>query len=756
MLLRKIIFLNFKKHIPFPCQERARVRLGKGEKMFNTNDLNPVQSEAVLHTDGPLLILAGAGSGKTRVLTYRIAYLIKEKGIYPSNILAITFTNKAAKEMKERIYKLVGDESDSMWIGTFHSICVRILRRDIEKLGYKRSFVIYDSSDQQTLIKQCLKELNYNEKNFPPSGVHAEISKAKNSLINTKTYQKMYDSDFRMSKIANIYSLYQKKLFENNALDFDDLIFKTIDLFNQNPDILDYYQKRFKHILVDEYQDTNSAQYELISLLAAFHKNLCVVGDDDQSIYGWRGADITNILDFEKQYKNCKVIKLEQNYRSTQNILDAANNVIVNNLGRKTKKLWTGNGTGNLIKIYSAVNEHDEADYVANQIIKGIENEGSEYSQYAILYRMNAQSRVFEESFMKNTIPYRIIGGLKFYERKEIKDILAYLRVIQNPNDSISLKRIINVPKRGIGDTTIERIETFAKDNGISLYESLLSTPKEDKSYNKIMVFVNTIGEFIEKKDDLSISKLTDKILKDTGYISQLENEETIEAESRLENLKEFLSVALEFEERSENQSLEEFLVGISLVSDIDNFQGSENAVVLMTLHSAKGLEFDNVFMCGVEEGIFPSYRSSLDETEIEEERRLCYVGITRARKNLYITYAKQRTIFGSTGYYSESRFLKEIPKELTDEVGTPKKEIKKKETIFSESFKEKFGYMAASKASGNSKYNIGDIVEHKKFGIGTILDIQSAGGDSMLKIAFSDVGTKQLMAGFAELKVVN
>lgn len=726
--------------------------------MFNVNDLNLVQKEAVLHTEGPLLILAGAGSGKTRVLTYRIAYLVKELGVYPGSILAITFTNKAAKEMKERIEKLVGDQSEGIWVGTFHSMCVRILRRDIERIGYNRSFVIYDSSDQLTLIKQCLKELNYNEKNYPPKYVQSEISKAKNELIDNKQFYKMYQNDFRISKVANLYKLYQKKLHENNALDFDDIICKTIDLFNNNSEVLEYYQKKFKYVLVDEYQDTNSAQYELISMLAGFHKNLCVVGDDDQSIYGWRGANIRNILDFEKQFKDAKIIKLEQNYRSTQNILDAANSVIKNNFGRKAKKLWTENGSGSRIILFNAENEHDEANFAANEIIKKVEYEGAEYNQFAILYRTNAQSRVFEESFMKQTIPYKVVGGLKFYDRKEIKDIIAYLRVIQNPNDSISLKRIINVPKRGIGDTTVDRMEQYANESGISLYNSLVNIPESDKAFNKVNEFVNMINEFVGSKDMLTVTKLIDNILNKTGYMSELEKQESVESESRIENLKEFLSVALEFERTSEEQTLEAFLAGISLVSDLDNFQGEENAVILMTLHSAKGLEFPTVFLSGMEEGIFPNFRSSLDESELEEERRLCYVGITRAREKLFITYAKQRTIFGTTGYYSPSRFIKEIPGNLVDGVGQVKpKQVKKEvDSIFTKSFKEMFKFEGPKKSTAASSYKVGDIVEHKRFGIGTILDIQPAAGDSMLKIAFADIGIKQLMAGFADLKIIS
>lgn len=735
--------------------------------MFDVNKLNPVQREAVLHTEGPLLILAGAGSGKTRVLTYRIAYLIKEKGVYPGNIAAITFTNKAANEMKDRIEKLVGDGGEGIWVGTFHSMCVRILRRDADKIGYTRSFVIYDSPDQLTLIKQCLKELNYNEKNFPPKAIQSEISKAKNELISSEQYSKKNQNDFRLSKTANIYSLYQKKLMQNNAVDFDDIIVKTIEIFDKNPDILDYYQKKFKYILVDEYQDTNTAQYELISLLAQFHKNLCVVGDDDQSIYGWRGADIKNILDFEKQFKQAKTIKLEQNYRSTQTILDAANSVIKNNYGRKNKQLWTENDSGEKINVYGASDEHDESQFVASQIVNGIEKYGSEYSDFAILYRTNAQSRVFEEALIRESIPYRIIGGLKFYDRKEIKDIVAYLRVIQNPNDGISLRRIINVPKRGIGDTTLDRIEDYANQNDNSLFDSLLIADGVDRAQAKLRQFVELVNEFISKKEDLSVTKMIEMILDKTGYMQELKNEGTVESETRIENLNEFKTVTLEFEQKSEDQSLEAFLAGISLISDLDTYQEKENAVVLMTLHSAKGLEYPVVFLAGMEEGIFPSFQSTIDETKIEEERRLCYVGITRAMQKLFITHAQCRTIYGNTAYYSPSRFIKEIPEDLLIKDGIKKtqKQFEKKNTdsdsIFSQSFKEKFSSLGTSKSPSSStnssaNFKVGDVVEHKKFGVGTILDVQPMGGDQMLKINFQGVGVKQLMAAFAGMKVVS
>lgn len=734
--------------------------------MINLQDLNPAQREAVVTTEGPLLILAGAGSGKTRVITYRIAYLIEHLDVCPESILAITFTNKAANEMKERIHKLIGSNSKGMWTGTFHSICVRILRREIDKVGYTSNFVIYDTSDQKTLLKQCLKELNINEANCPIKYLQSEISKAKNELIDSTQYFNKYSSDFRLSKVAEIYKLYQKKLSSNNALDFDDIIFKTIELFKNNELVLDYYRKIFKYVLVDEYQDTNAAQYELISMFASLHKNLCVVGDDDQSIYGWRGADISNILDFEKQFKDAKSIKLEQNYRSSSTILEAANCVIKNNSGRKSKNLWTDKPGGEQITYFLATDEHDEANFVSNEIIKNVMKSGSEYNQFAILYRTNAQSRVFEELFMKMNIPYKIIGGQKFYDRKEIKDIIAYLRVIQNVDDSVGLKRIINVPKRAIGETTVAKYEETSFQNECSLFDALKAIPHSDRANNKILGFVNLIEGFVEKSKNTSVSKLIESILEDTEYIKKLEEEKTVESETRIENLKEFISVALDFEKNSEVQNLEEFLAGISLVSDLDNLEGQDNAVVLMTLHSAKGLEYPFVFMSGLEEGIFPSFRSGLDETEIEEERRLCYVGITRAMQKLYITSANQRTIYGNTSNYSPSRFMKEIPKNLLNEIGnvSSRKSYdkptsnKNENSIFSKSFKDRYSSSSTSKDSSVStgSYSIGDMVEHDKFGVGQIIDIQPMGNDKMLKIDFAGNGLKQLMVSFVKLKVIS
>jgi len=684
------------------------------------NNLNKEQREAVLHTEGPLLILAGAGSGKTRVITHRIAHLIKNKGVYPGCILAITFTNKAAREMKERVEALIGQAANDMWISTFHSACVRILRRDIEKIGYDRNFVIFDTSDQQVVIRDCLKELNLNEKNYPPSNILNTIGRAKDELIDPETFARRYQTDFRMTKIAQIYRLYQQKLKQNNALDFDDIIMCTIRLFEENEAVLEFYQKKFKYIHVDEYQDTNKAQFVLISLLARQHRNLCVVGDDDQSIYMFRGADITNILDFEKEFKGAKVIKLEQNYRSTKTILAAANSVIKNNLGRKPKTLWTDNDTGCKIKYFEGDNEHEEALFVAREIKRIVEKENKSYKDFAILYRMNAQSRVFEERFMREGIPYRIFGGLRFYDRKEIKDVLAYLRLIQNPSDSYAFKRIINVPRRGIGNATLEVIENLASNHGCSMYDIIASAEKYielSRAASKLKKFHTLIEEFRKLKDALPVSVLIGEVIEKSGILSELENEKTAEAEGRIENIKELISAAMEFEKRAAqgltgtddygmesydenivsnenivitdinirsdelgvskdiqtlNSSLtnvvgkfglEEFLANVSLVADIDNLdEANNNNVVLMTIHSAKGLEFPVVFLVGLEEGIFPGYRSLYNETELEEERRLCYVGITRAKEKLYMSSTRSRTLFGKTTNNRVSRFVEEIP----------------------------------------------------------------------------------------------
>lgn len=803
------------------------------------NGLNKEQKEAVLHNEGPLLILAGAGSGKTRVLTHRIAYLIKEQGIYPSNILAITFTNKAAREMRERIDSLIGDLSNDMWVGTFHSICIRILRRDIEKIGYDSSFVIYDTTDQQVVIKECLKELNLSDKNFPPKSVLETIGKQKDELVDADHFEKLYASDFRLGKIAKVYKLYEKKLKSNNALDFDDIIMNTIKLFKQYPEVLEYYQRRFRYILVDEYQDTNTAQYMLVRLLSEAHKNLCVVGDDDQSIYGWRGANIRNILDFEKDFKNCKTIKLEQNYRSTQNILDAANFVISNNTGRKCKRLWTENKGGSKIVVCENDNEHEEALYTAREIERLINDENRKYKDFAILYRINAQSRVLEEMLMREGIPYKIVGGQKFYDRKEIKDIIAYLRLIQNPADNVSLKRIINVPKRGIGDTTVEHAENIAIENGLSIF-TIISDAKEhsalSRAAQKLDAFTKMILRFRTMKETMSITELLDMVISDTGILKEYELENSVEAQSRIENIKELKSVALEFEKQNEENSLEEFLANISLVSDLDNLEEEQDYVVLMTMHSAKGLEFPVVFIPGLEEGVFPSYRSITEGPEqLEEERRLCYVGITRAREKLYLSNARFRTLFGNSTYNKPSRFISEIPEHLieypfkqsrssfendtttwgktttwnkngtssynrtssytgtssfngtlssarnngTFDVSTTQaSSINKsvsggslKDLLNSNLVTRGFGGNSTSTnnsgygvgkpratstmAATSSGFTVGNKVEHKKFGRGTISKVTPDNGDHILEIQFEGAGMKRLMASMANLKML-
>ncbi len=727
--------------------------------------LNEKQKEAVLCTEGPLLILAGAGSGKTRVLTYRIAYLLHEKGVSPWQILAITFTNKAAKEMKERLEKLVEEKANDMWVSTFHSACVRMLRRDIEKIGYDRSFVIFDYADQQTVVKDCLKELSINDKNFPPKTVLAEISRAKNELIEERAFANMYEGDFRMSKIAALYTLYQKKLRQNNALDFDDIIMLTIKVFNENPDVLEYYQRKFKYVLVDEYQDTNTSQYVLVSLLAQKHRNLCVVGDDDQSIYRFRGANIRNILDFENEFKDAVCIKLEQNYRSTQHILDAANHVIENNTGRKGKNLWTQNQPGSKLQVLSAENQHEEGVGIAQEIERLKNEENRKYSDFAILYRMNAQSRVIEDMLLKAAIPYRVLGGLRFYDRKEIKDIVSYLRVIQNPMDNISLKRVINEPKRGIGKRTIEKAEDIANQRDSSIFTVISSADSISdlsRASGKLTDFVALINGLRAEKDDMTVTELVNKVLDKSGYLEVLEREESIEAQTRIENLKEFVSVAVEFEKTAEQVTLEAFLENISLVADIDNYDEQQEAAVLMTLHSAKGLEFPVVFLCAMEEGIFPSYRSSFEEHELEEERRLCYVGITRAQERLYISHAFSRTLFGSTMYNRISRFVDEIPDEFLEK--EPEQEAEKEPAISNRDFKAAASMPKSSIFSANTlkakqgvslDYTVGDVVVHKKFGKGMIIGVQPIGNDAKLEIAFESVGTKNLMAVYANLTKV-
>jgi len=631
--------------------------------------LNPEQKDAVLHTEGPLLILAGAGSGKTRVLTHRIAYMIEENGVNPWNILAITFTNKAAKEMRARVGDLIGSTKD-MWICTFHAACARILRKDIERLSdYKKNFVIFDTKDQEAVVKECLKELNLNEKNFPFKSVSATISNAKNMLEDPARFAQKSMQDIRLRKMSDIYTLYQKKLKKNNALDFDDILFKTVELLANNPDILEYYQNKFKYILIDEYQDTNYCQYKLVSFLARKHKNLCVVGDDDQSIYSWRGADIGNILNFEKDFPSAKVIKLEQNYRSTQTILDAANAVIKNNFGRKSKKLWTENEVGGSILFYNALDEWGEANFIASEIKRMEVTNGKKLNEFSVLYRTNAQSRVIEEAFMSSGIPYKIIGGFKFYDRKEVKDVIGYLRLIQNPYEDISLKRVINIPKRGIGNTSLAAIENYARASNDSLFGALMEVDSisglSKKAVSNIKEFVKLISGLMAAAEVKMPSEVLRELLDKSGYIDSLQKEGDEDSLTRVENIRELLSATMDFEGKNPEANLQQFLEQMALMSDLDNLENEVEAVVLMTLHSAKGLEYPVVFMSGMEEGVFPSSRSYFEEHQMEEERRLMYVGITRARECLYLTSAFERTLYGNTTYNIASQFIKEIPKEL-------------------------------------------------------------------------------------------
>ena len=759
--------------------------------------LNDKQYEAVVNTEGPCLVIAGAGSGKTKVLTHKIAYLIDEKGVLPWNILAITFTNKAANEMKERIEGLVGDVAKDIWMGTFHSVCVRILRKFIDRIGFDSSFIIFDTSDQRTLIKACIKNIGLDDKMFTDRSVQSEISNAKNEMLEPDQYTLRANGDFRKEKIALVYEMYQKRLKENNAIDFDDIINYTIKILMDNPDVLEYYSDKFKYVLVDEYQDTNKSQFTLVTLLASKNGNITVVGDNDQGIYSFRGADISNILNFERDFPGTKIIKLEQNYRCTGNILKAANSVIKNNEVKYKKQLWTENDVGNLPKVYSAKNEYDEGTYIATQIEHLRREEKYNYSDFAILYRMNTQSRAIEEILRREGIPYKIIGGLKFYERKEIKDVISYLRLIQNPSDNISLKRVINEPKRGIGKTSLDNIEKLAEDTGISMYEIIKNA--DQYGLNRVFLnsreFVNVIEELRNKKDDIKISELIKETLNKSGYTKALEEENTIEAENRIENLDEFLTVAIEFEDESAENKLSDFLEGITLSSDIDNMEETDDSVTLMTLHSAKGLEFPVVFLVGMEEGIFPGYKSISEPKELEEERRLCYVGITRAKKNLFLTCSKQRTIFGSTSCNPISRFLKEIPEELLDgydEVFGENQEnnrfedskyswtygskdngniktykIDKKEPVSAasnitgfafrtaESFLNSIGKKTSNSNVDLSQYKAGVRIFHKKFGEGTISTVEPEGEDLKVDINFDKVGHKRLMAKYANLEVI-
>ena len=732
--------------------------------------LNERQKEAVLATEGPVLVLAGAGSGKTTVLVNRIAYMISEKHIRPWNILAITFTNKAAREMKDRIERLLGDTAKDMWIGTFHSVCVRILRSCIDLLGYSRDFVIYDTADTKTVMKECLRELDIDEKSFPVRNVLSIISNAKNDLMDAATFENVYKSDYRMSIIAKIYFRYQTKLRKNNAVDFDDIILNTVKILSENPDVLSKYQDKFQYILVDEYQDTNNSQYLLINLLAQANRNLCVVGDDDQSIYKFRGANIGNILNFEDDYSDVQKITLDQNYRSTQNILDAANSVISNNKGRMGKSLWTSNGDGNKVYVYTGTNEYDEARYIARQIKKHFDEQGS-FSDCAILYRTNAQSRVIEEMLMRESIPYKVLSGLRFYDRKEIKDIIAYLRAVYNPNDDVSLARIINEPKRKIGNATLEKARNIAREKETSLYDVISHAddyPEFKTAIKKLLSFSEMIQSLIKLKDAVTIEELTGRILNDTGYMPALVMEDTTESKTRIENLGEFISVITEFEKNEETgNTLGEFLENISLVSDIDGYDENEDSAVLMTIHSAKGLEFPIVFLSGLEEGLFPGMRSMESDDDIEEERRLCYVAITRAKEQLYITKTISRTIHGKTMPTTASRFFKEIPIEYLEDKTTLQPKVAKvmqdlgvrnaaapkKEVYMTK------GFGSSVKSSGSTDYSTfkaGDTVEHRTFGRGEILKATPCGNDCILEIQFESIGFKRLMAAFAKVKKVN
>ncbi|MBQ3554315.1 MAG: UvrD-helicase domain-containing protein [Clostridia bacterium] len=728
---------------------------------MNLERFNDRQKEAILCTDGPILILAGAGSGKTTVVVNKIAYILEQGLARPFEILAITFTNKAANEMKERIENLIGESADGMWIHTFHACCMKILRKNIHLLGYNSDFVIYDTSDQKTLMKRCLKELDMDEKFFPIKGVLAEISTAKDDLMEPDSFIDVYTSDFRMSKIGEAYRLYQKRLKESNALDFDDIIMLTVKLLSTNPEVLSYYQNKFKYIFVDEYQDTNNSQYMLTSMLASVRENICVVGDDDQSIYKFRGANINNILDFEKEFQAAKVIKLEQNYRSTQNILNAANFVIANNKGRKGKTLWTDNGDGDKITVFEAENEYEEAEYIAKEIQKEVENKGAKYSANAILYRTNAQSRIIETTLSGFRIPYRVLAGLRFYDRKEVKDVLAYLRLIFNPDDNISLIRVVNEPSRKIGTTSVEKIAKAAAERGISMFAAMENCEGDSelsKLSDKLLPFTKMIRNLGAFAENALPSAVLEKMLDESGYRAMLEVEHSVENQTKLENIGEFIASAFEYEKETEAPNLSEFLERTALVSDIDNYDADADTVVLMTLHSAKGLEFPHVFLCGMEDGLFPSSRSMFSDEELEEERRLCYVGITRAKKNLTVSYALRRNVYGASQYSKPSRFLDEIPPKYTDvlrrqvKVGQTIGESKpQNQALFNDIFNKKV-FDVRSKPM-NVDYMPGDIVTHKKFGRGMILSVTPEGNDVRIEIAFDDVGTKNLMGAFAKLQ---
>lgn len=759
--------------------------------------LNEPQREAVYHTDGPLLILAGAGSGKTRVLTHRIAYLIGERGVNPWNILAITFTNKAAEEMRQRVDNLVGFGAESVWVSTFHSACVRILRRFIDRLGYENHFTIYDTDDQKTLIKEVCRKVDVDTKVFKERSLLSAISSAKNEMILPDEFELNAGGDFAKMKIAKVYREYEAQMRANNALDFDDLLVKTVQLLQTQPDVLESYQERFRYIMVDEYQDTNTVQFQLVSLLAGKYKNLCVVGDDDQSIYKFRGANIRNILDFEHEFPDAKVIKLEQNYRSTGNILNAANSVIANNRGRKEKSLWTENGEGELIRLRQFDTAFDEADFIGEDI-KSAVRQGGSYNDSAVLYRTNAQSRLLEEKFIAMNIPYKIVGGVNFYARREIKDLLAYLKTIDNGRDDVAVRRIINVPKRGIGLTTINRIQESATERGIDFYEALLAPgliAGVGRSATKLDSFAALIKYFKTLAEEMNITDLLQEVIEKTGYIESLENEDKEEAKTRKENIDELISKAATYEEscqdKDEKATLSGFLEEVALVADIDSLDEDQEYVVLMTLHSAKGLEFPRVYLAGMEDGLFPGYMSinAGDREELEEERRLCYVGITRAEQELTLTSARRRMVHGETQYNPMSRFVKEIPRELLDtgnkkftqETEMPAQQntyARAREAFRAQAFAGALGGMTPAKNQGVGKpltgsqalaslqkgsqlaaggngplgYEVGDRVRHVKFGEGTVTDIKEGGRDHEVTIEFDSVGTRKMFAKFARL----
>ncbi len=733
--------------------------------------LNEPQREAVFHTDGPLLILAGAGSGKTRVLTHRIAYLIEERGVNPWNILAITFTNKAAGEMRQRVDSLVGFGSESIWVSTFHSMCVRILRRFIDRLGYDNRFTIYDTDDQKTLMREVCRKVDIDTKRIRERAILAEISSAKNELVTPEEYELNAGGDLSKQKLAKAYREYEAQLKSNNALDFDDLLVKTVQLFQTQPDVLENYQERFRYIMVDEYQDTNTVQFQLVRLLAGKYRNLCVVGDDDQSIYKFRGANIRNILDFEKEFPDAYVVKLEQNYRSTGNILEAANSVIRNNTGRKDKTLWTANGEGDKIHLRQFDTAYDEADFIAEDIQRQV-RDGASYNDNAVLYRTNAQSRLFEEKFVAMNIPYKIVGGINFYARREIKDLLAYLKTIDNGQDDLAVRRIINVPKRGIGLTTVNRIQESADERGISFYKALMAPdliPGIGRSASKLDSFAALIEYFKGQAAGESITDLLKEVIEKTGYVQELEADDKEDAEARIQNIDELLNKAAAYEEscadRNEEASLAGFLEEVALVADIDSLDESQDYVVLMTLHSAKGLEFPHVYLAGMEDGLFPSYMTIMadDGEELEEERRLCYVGITRAEQELTLSCARKRMVRGETQYNKMSRFIKEIPMELIE---TGHRKIEKDTEIPVQNTyaqaKQAFravpfsalqkGSQLRAEKGGSLPYQVGDRVRHVKFGEGTVQDIREGGRDYEVTVDFDNAGVRKMFAAFARL----